>query len=61
MTGTGIAFGLIVLIGGLIFAFGFFGPGPHGNPVLIGIGLFIFTVCAIFGMQPGFLASPDKD
>jgi hypothetical protein len=46
--GYGILVGLIVLLGGLLFAFGLMGD----QKVLIGIGLLMLTLCAIFGVQP---------
>jgi hypothetical protein len=48
MLGFGILFGLVVLLGGLVFAFGLMGD----KPLLIGAGLLILALSAIFGMQP---------
>jgi hypothetical protein len=56
--GNALLFGLVVLIGGVTFSFGLFG---HGNSILIGIGLAIFAVCAIFGVQPNFMGPAKKD
>ena len=48
MVGYGILFGLVVLLGGLLFAFGLIGD----QKVLIGVGLLLLALCAIFGVQP---------
>jgi len=50
MVGFGILFGLVVLLGGLLFAFGLMGD----QKFLIGIGLLLLALCAIFGVQPDF-------
>jgi len=46
--GYGIVIGLVVLVGGLLFAFGLMGD----QKVLIGAGLLVLALCAIFGLQP---------
>jgi len=46
--GFGILFGLVVLVGGLLFAFGLVGD----QKVLIGAGLLVIGLSAIFGVQP---------
>ena len=46
--GYGIVIGLVVLVGGLLFAFGLIGD----QKVLIGAGLLVLALCAIFGLQP---------
>ena len=46
--GYGIMIGLVVLVGGLLFAFGLIGD----QKVLIGAGLLVLALCAIFGLQP---------
>ncbi len=46
--GSGILIGLVVLVGGLLFAFGLIGD----QKVLIGAGLLALALCAIFGLQP---------
>jgi hypothetical protein len=48
MVAFGILFGLVVLLGGLLFAFGLIGD----QKILIGIGLLILALSAIFGVQP---------
>jgi hypothetical protein len=48
MVGFGILFGLVVLLGGLLFAFGLIGD----QKILIGAGLLLLALCAIFGVQP---------
>ena len=49
MVGLGLLFGLVVLMAGLLFAIGMMG---EQNRFLIGIGLLLLAVCAIFGTQP---------
>src|SRR5205085_9742469 len=44
----GIVFGLVVLVGGLAFAFGLMGD----QKIVIAVGLLILSLCAIFGVQP---------
>jgi hypothetical protein len=46
--GFGIMIGLVVLVGGLLFAFGLIGE----QKVLIGAGLLVLALSAIFGVQP---------
>jgi hypothetical protein len=46
--GYGITLGLVLFIGGLLFAFGLISD----QKVLIGVGLLVLTLCAIFGLQP---------
>jgi hypothetical protein len=46
--GIGIMFGLVVLLGGLLFAFGLMGD----QKFLIGLGLLVLALSAIFGVQP---------
>ena len=48
MAGFGVVIGFIVLLGGLTFAFGLIGD----QKVLIGAGLLILALSAIFGVQP---------
>ena len=48
MIGFGILYGLVVLLGGLLFAFGLMGD----QKLLIGLGLLMLALCAIFGVQP---------
>ncbi len=48
MLGFGILFGVVVFAGGLLFAFGLIGD----QKILIGAGLLILALCAIFGLQP---------
>ena len=48
MIAFGIIVGLIVLLGGLLFAFGLMGD----QKLLIGLGLLLLALCAIFGVQP---------
>jgi hypothetical protein len=49
MVGLGIFYGLVVLVAGLLFAFGLMG---EQNRILIGLGLLLLALCAIFGTQP---------
>ena len=49
MVGLGIVYGLVVLIAALLFAFGLMG---EQNRILIGVGLVLLALCAIFGTQP---------
>jgi hypothetical protein len=48
MVGFGILFGVVLLAGGLTFAFGLIGD----QKILIGAGLLILALSAIFGLQP---------
>ncbi|HLZ29384.1 MAG TPA: hypothetical protein VKV73_18870 [Chloroflexota bacterium] len=48
MVGFGVTFGVVLLAGGLIFAFGLIGD----QKLLIGAGLLILALSAIFGLQP---------
>jgi hypothetical protein len=48
MVGYGILFGLVLLTGGLVFAFGLIGD----QKVLIAAGLLVLALSAIFGVQP---------
>ncbi len=48
MLGFGVLFGLVVLVGGLLFAFGLMGD----QKLLIGAGLLVLALSAIFGVQP---------
>ena len=50
MTGLAIAYGLVVLVAGLIFSFGLMGD----QKIFIGVGLLLLALCAIFGVQPDF-------
>lgn len=50
MAGLAIAYGLVVFIGGVLFAFGLMGD----QKLLIGAGLLVLALCAIFGVQPDF-------
>ena len=47
MVGFGILVGLVVLGSGLLFAFGLMGD----QKILIGAGLLLLALCAIFGVQ----------
>jgi hypothetical protein len=49
MLGLGIVYGVVVLLAGLLFAFGLMGDQ---NRILIGVGLLLLALCAIFGTQP---------
>ena len=51
MVGLGIAFGAVVLIAGLLIMAGLI----LEYPVLLGLGFVLLALCAIFGVQPGFL------
>ena len=46
--GYGILLGLVLFVGGLLFTFGLIGD----QKVLIGAGLLVLALCAIFGVQP---------
>ena len=46
--GFGILLGLVVLVGGLLFAFGLMGD----QKVLIAAGFLVLGLSAIFGVQP---------
>ncbi|MCA1647529.1 MAG: hypothetical protein LC797_19395 [Chloroflexi bacterium] len=46
--GYGIMLGLVLLVGGLLFAFGLIGE----QKILIGAGLLVIALSAIFGVQP---------
>ena len=46
--GFGFVLGFAVLVGGLLFAFGLIGD----QKILIGSGLLVLALCAIFGLQP---------
>ena len=48
MAGMALLFGLVVLLGGLLFAFGLIGD----QKILIGAGLLVLSLSAIFGVQP---------
>jgi hypothetical protein len=48
MVGFAILFGLVVLVGGLLFAFGLMGD----QKILIGAGLLVLGLSSIFGVQP---------
>lgn len=48
MAATGILFGLVVLLGGLLFAFGLMSD----QSILIACGLLVLAFSAIFGVQP---------
>ena len=48
MFAFGILVGLVVFLGGLLFALGLIGD----QKILIGLGLLLLALCAIFGMQP---------
>lgn len=50
-------FGFVVLVAGLLIAFGLMGSS---NPLLIGAGFVLIAACAIFGMQPHFM-NPNRD
>ena len=47
MVGFGILVGLIVLVSGLLFAFGLIGD----QKILIGLGLLLLALSAIYGLQ----------
>jgi hypothetical protein len=48
MVGFGVLFGVVLFVGGLLFAFGLIGD----QKVLIGAGLLVLALSAIFGVQP---------
>ena len=48
MFAFGVLYGLVILAGGLLFAFGLIGD----QKLLIGLGLLVLALCAIFGVQP---------
>lgn len=48
MVAFGILFGLVVLLGGLLFAFGLM----TDQTILIACGLLVLAFSAIFGVQP---------
>ena len=48
MVGFGVLFGVVLLAGGLTFAFGLIGD----QKILIGAGLLMLALSAIFGLQP---------
>jgi hypothetical protein len=48
MVGFGVLFGIVLFVGGLLFAFGLIGD----QKVLIGAGLLVLALSAIFGVQP---------
>jgi hypothetical protein len=48
MAAFAILFGLFVVTGGLLFAFGLIGD----QKLLIGLGLLVLALSAIFGVQP---------
>ena len=46
--GSGLTFAIVVLVAGLLIAFGLI----LENPVVIGLGFLLIGLCAIFGTQP---------
>ncbi len=48
MVGFGVTYGIVLLAGGLIFTFGLIGD----QKLLIGVGLLVLALSAIFGLQP---------
>lgn len=46
----GVLFGLVVLLGGVLFALGLMGD----QKILIALGLLLLALCAIYGVQPDF-------
>jgi hypothetical protein len=48
MVGFGVMFGVVLLVGGFLFAFGLIGD----QKILIGAGLLVLALSAIFGVQP---------
>jgi hypothetical protein len=48
MVGFGVTFGIVLLVGGVVFALGLIGD----QKVLIGAGLLVLALSAIFGVQP---------
>ena len=48
MVGFGVTFAVVLLVGGLTFAFGLI----VDQKILIGAGLLILALSAIFGLQP---------
>jgi hypothetical protein len=52
MVGLAIAYGLVVLLGGLLLMLGLMGDGER--KLLIAGGLLVLAMCAIFGLQPDF-------
>ncbi len=51
MAGLGLLFGFVVLVAGLLIVLGMIGA----NGFVIGLGFLLLALCAIFGIQPGFL------
>ena len=51
MVGLGIAFGAVVLLAGVLIAWGL---GAE-NRWLLGSGFVLLALCSIYGVQPGFL------
>jgi hypothetical protein len=51
MAGLGIAYGFVVLVAGILIAWGL---GAE-NRWLLGVGFVVIALCAIYGVQPGFL------
>jgi hypothetical protein len=48
MVGFAIVFGLVILLSGLLFAFGLIGD----HKILMGVGFLLLGLCAIYGLQP---------
>jgi hypothetical protein len=48
MVAFAVLFGLVVLVGGLLFAFGLIGD----QKILMATGLLVLALSAIFGVQP---------
>ena len=48
MVGFSVLFGVVLLAGGLLFAFGLMSD----QKILIGAGLLVLALSAIFGVQP---------
>ncbi len=46
----GVAFGLVVLVAGLLIAYGL----VSANGIVLAVGFVLIGLCAIFGMQPGW-------
>ena len=49
MLALALVYGAVVLVGGLLFAFGLMG---EQNRLFIGVGLLVLALGAIFGTQP---------
>lgn len=57
MVGLGVAFGLVVLLAGILITVGL----TAENGVVLTIGFVLLAACAIAGVNPGFLTGSRKD